>query len=108
MSECRTETGRKAGGNMSFDEAVDELKRILDGLRAALGDAVAPYITWNGRKYHIDLKRINALWLRKAGVAEIDISDDCTACRNDLYWSHRRQGNARGSQIAMISLEDRL
>ena len=36
MSECRTETGRKAGGNMSFDEAVDELKRILDGLRAAV------------------------------------------------------------------------
>ena len=81
---------------------------VPEALRAALGDAVAPYITWNGRKYHIDLKRINALWLRKAGVAEIDISDDCTACRNDLYWSHRRQGNARGSQIAMISLEDRL
>ena len=36
MSECRTETGRKAGGNMSFDEAVDDLKRILDGLRAAV------------------------------------------------------------------------
>ena len=36
MSECRSETGRKAGGNMSFDEAVDELKRILDGLRAAV------------------------------------------------------------------------
>ena len=36
MSECRTETGRKDGGNMSFDEAVDELKRILDGLRAAV------------------------------------------------------------------------
>ena len=81
---------------------------VPEALRAAMGDDVSPYITWNGRKYHIDLKSVNALWLRQAGVTAIDICDDCTACRNDLYWSHRRQGNARGSQIAMISLEDPL
>ena len=81
---------------------------VPEALRAALGGEAAPYITWNGRKYHIDLKAINALWLRKSGVTQIDISDDCTACRADLYWSHRRHGNARGSQIAMISLEDTL
>ena len=81
---------------------------VPEALRAALGNEAAPYITWNGRKYHIDLKAVNALWLRKSGVTQIDISDDCTACRADLYWSHRRHGNARGSQIAMISLEDTL
>ena len=81
---------------------------VPDALRAALGTEADPYITWNGRKYHIDLKAINALWLRKAGVTRIDISGHCTACRTDLYWSHRKHGSARGSQIAMISLEDRL
>ena len=74
-------------------------------LRAALGEEVEPYITWNGAKYHIDLKAVNALWLRKAGVEQIDICDHCTACRPDLYWSHRKMGNARGAQIAMIALE---
>ena len=74
-------------------------------LRDALGAEVEPYITWNGTKYHIDLKAVNALWLRKAGVERIDICDHCTACRPDLYWSHRKMGNARGAQIAMISLE---
>ena len=74
-------------------------------LRDALGAEVEPYITWNGTKYHIDLKAVNALWLRKAGVETIDICDHCTACRPDLYWSHRKMGNARGAQIAMISLE---
>ena len=74
-------------------------------LRDALGAEVEPYITWNGTKYHIDLKAVNALWLRKAGLETIDICDHCTACRPDLYWSHRKLGNARGAQIAMISLE---
>ena len=74
-------------------------------LREALGAEVEPYITWNGTKYHIDLKAVNALWLRKAGVEKIDICDHCTACRPDLYWSHRKMGNARGAQIAMIALE---
>ena len=74
-------------------------------LREALGAEVEPYITWNGTKYHIDLKAVNALWLRKAGVETIDICDHCTACRPDLYWSHRKMGDARGAQIAMISLE---
>ena len=74
-------------------------------LREALGAKVEPYITWNGAKYHIELKAVNALWLRKAGVEQIDICDHCTACRPDLYWSHRKMGNARGAQIAMIALE---
>lgn len=73
-------------------------------LRAALGNEVEPYMDWNGSKWHIDLKAINALWLQRAGVAHIDICDHCTACRPDLYWSHRKMGNARGAQVAMISL----
>lgn len=81
---------------------------VPEALRAALVGEAEPYITWNGHKYHIDLKAVNALWLQKAGVTRIDISGDCTACRTDLYWSHRKHGGARGSQIAMISLEDNL
>ena len=78
---------------------------VPTALREALGTEVESYITWNGTKYHIDLKAVNALWLRKAGVETIDICDHCTACKPDLYWSHRKTGNARGAQIAMISLE---
>ena len=77
---------------------------VPEALRAALGDEVSPHMTWNGRKWHIDLRAINALWLRRAGVERIDVCDHCTACRQDLYWSHRKVGQARGSQIAMIAL----
>ena len=79
---------------------------VPTALRGALGEEVEPYMEKRGAKYHIDLKGVNALWLRKAGVEKIDICDDCTACRGDLYWSHRKLGNDRGAQIAMIALEE--
>ena len=89
-------------GQCCFETDAD----VPEALQAALGDEVSPYITWDAQKYHVDLKAINALWLRKSGVTQIDISTACTACEPELYWSHRKMGNARGSQVAMISLED--
>mgnify|MGYP004624482435 FL=1 len=75
-------------------------------LREALGDAAEPFMTWNGAKWHIDLKAVNALWLRQAGVTHIDVCDHCTACRPDLYWSHRKMGLRRGEQAALIALRE--
>lgn len=38
------------------------------------------------RSGHVDLKGINAHWLRADGVEQIDVCAHCTACRPDLYW----------------------
>lgn len=103
---CRPENIRAAIGPAIGQCCFETDGDVPAALRAVLGSEADRHIAWNGHKYHIDLKGINALWLRKAGVAQIDICDHCTACRRELYWSHRKQGNARGSQIAMIALED--
>lgn len=79
---------------------------VPEALRAALGVAVEPFMAWNGSKWHIDLKAVNALWLRREGVTRIDICDHCTACRPDLYWSHRKMGLRRGEQAALIALRE--
>ena len=79
---------------------------VPQALRRALGTAAEPFMSWNGRKWHIDLKAVNALWLQQQGVSQIDICPLCTMCRTDLFWSHRKTGNARGAQIAMICLEE--
>ena len=54
----------------------------------------------------VDLKGIIAWELRQAGLAEehIDTLPLCTACHPELYWSHRKMGEARGVQAAMIAL----
>ena len=52
----------------------------------------------------MDLKGLNRRQLELAGVPseQIAVSELCTACHPELYWSHRRMGNARGVQAAAI------
>ena len=73
---------------------------------SALGAEAEPYWERRGAKYHVDLAGLNRQWLLHAGVApeHIDVCGLCTACRPDLFWSHRKMGNARGAQVAMICL----
>ena len=75
---------------------------VPDAMLASLGDGAKPYIRSAGEKYFVDLKGINALWLRRSGVNRIEISDDCTACAPNRYWSHRVTGGKRGSQAGVI------
>ena len=69
---------------------------------ATYGDEVNAYIQKKGEKYYLDLKEINALCLRRAGVKHIEISDACTMCQPDRFWSHRVTKGDRGSQGAVI------
>lgn len=79
---------------------------VPDAMAAALGEETAPYIQPAGEKFFVDLKGINALWLRRAGVKNIEISEECTACAPNRYWSHRVTGGQRGSQAGVILCEE--
>ena len=75
---------------------------VPDAMVQALGEEAKAFIRPNGDKYYVNLKEINALWLRRAGVTEIEISNACTVCRSDVFWSHRVTRGQRGSQGAII------
>jgi len=75
---------------------------VPEAMIGAFGDEVRQYIEKKGEKYFLDLKAINALVLRRAGVQHIEISDDCTMCTPDRFWSHRVTKGDRGSQGAII------
>ena len=83
-------------------EVIEAVDRYLGGDSAGLYDAAA------GRegKYFLDLKSANARRLRQLGVpAEaIAVSDDCTCCLPEKYWSHRYTQGRRGNQGALIVL----
>ena len=57
-------------------------------------------------RLHADLWRTNERILLEAGIApeHITICGECTVCGDRLYYSHRRQGAARGSLAALIAL----
>lgn len=58
-------------------------------------------------KYMLDLKFANQLQLVESGIPlkNIEISEYCTKCRSDLFFSHRAMGDQRGSQIGLIGLQ---
>ena len=76
---------------------------VPDAMLAAFGEEVNAFIEQRGEKYFLDLKAINALVLRRAGVEQIEISDACTYCESHRFWSHRVTKGKRGSQGAVIT-----
>ena len=54
----------------------------------------------------LDLKGVNARRLMQLGVpaGQIAVSDACTMCRPDVFWSHRATDGRRGVQAAVITL----
>ena len=75
---------------------------VPEALLAAYGQKAAEVIRPEGDKYYVNLKEINALSLRRAGVKHIEISTDCTVCQCHRFWSHRATKGLRGSQGAVI------
>ena len=75
---------------------------VPEAMRNALGADAEPFFEPRGEKYHVDLKGLNRLWLKRAGLSEIDVCPDCTKCQPERFWSHRAVGNQRGSQAAII------
>lgn len=54
----------------------------------------------------LDLKGVNARRLAQLGVpaGQIAVSDACTMCWPDVFWSHRATNGQRGVQAAVITL----
>ena len=103
---CKPEDIRAAiGPNLGqchFETDLD----VPAALTVAYGEEIYAYIRHEGKKYYPDLKGINALALRRAGVRHIEISDACTWCESDRFWSHRVTKGDRGSQGAVITCKE--
>lgn len=58
------------------------------------------------QKYLIDLKKIIKYQLLEEGVLDnnIEVTDVCTMCTEDMFFSHRKHGTKRGSQMAFIQI----
>ncbi len=59
-----------------------------------------------GDKFFIDLWAVNRRILEAAGVpaAHITVTDLCTRCHPNVFWSHRATGGQRGSLAGFIAM----
>lgn len=82
-------------------EVPDAVEKLLSG------DAEGVYFEAPGTgKYMVDLKEVNRRRLMQLGVRDenISVSDECTSCNSDKYWSHRATHGERGAQAAVIMI----
>ncbi|MBR3293048.1 MAG: peptidoglycan editing factor PgeF [Oscillospiraceae bacterium] len=79
---------------------------VPDAIEAWLGSTERLVTRRPDGKYLVDLRAANARRLQRLGVPEgqIDVSDECTFCQHDKYWSHRYTKGRRGIQAAGIVL----
>lgn len=99
---CRAEDIRAAIGPNIGSCCFQTDSDVPEAMLAAFGPEAAPFIRPSGDKYYVNLKEINALSLRRAGIRCIDISTDCTMCQPHRFWSHRVTRGLRGAQGAII------
>lgn len=107
ISNVRAAIGPSIGGCCyEVDERVmtpiHEVWKRMDGL-----DANLP-LTSNGKegKWLLDLKAINHQILLNAGIqpAHIEVSELCTSCRTDWFFSHRKENGKTGRMVSWIGL----
>jgi len=79
---------------------------VADALTDALAESAADCFSKRNNKYLVDLKEANRVFLSRAGVSDISISDECTFCSFEKYWSHRKTSGKRGSQAAIIIIDN--
>ncbi len=91
-------------GPCCYEVGADVIAAIRAGHRQTDG-LLLP--TAHPDKAYLDLWQANAEQLREAGVRHIEIAGLCTACRRDLFFSHRGDGGRSGRFGAFIMLTDR-
>lgn len=80
---------------------------VPNAMTSAFGAGVNAFFHKQEKKWMVDLQGINLWQLREAGISaqHTDACPLCTACHSELYWSHRKMGDKRGVQAALIGLK---
>lgn len=84
------------------DESVmTEVRRVLPNSNRSVAEN-----TKEG-KYQLDLKELNRLLLLESGVpaSNIQTSEMCTSCSNDLFFSHRKEQGKTGRMLGFIGMK---
>lgn len=55
---------------------------------------------------YVDLKEINKRQLEETGIKEIDVCPYCTICRNDMFFSYRKEHATTNRHSALVRLKN--
>jgi YfiH family protein len=81
-------------------------EEVIGAVRAAFAVPDDLLQSNGGPRPHFDLPEANRRNLRNAGVSAIELSGYCTACRTDLFFSHRAEKGRTGRFGTVFALGD--
>lgn len=82
-------------------------KEVFDKLLKRGKDKTLYNFNEKENKYYIDLKLLNKMQLLDTGLVEIDVSDYCTSCISDIFFSYRKESGKTARHSAIIKLGKR-
>lgn len=91
-------------GSCCYETGEDVAEKLLATIEDTAAHTHLVHRNGSTGKPHPDLKAINGMQLYEAGVGEVDITSWCTACRPDIFYSHRQSGGKTGRQGALACL----
>lgn len=88
-----------------FQVGEEVINRVKEMGHISLNDVIFE----RENKYYVDLYEINRQILINSGVKKenIILSDLCTMCNKDLFFSHRATQGERGGMLAMMGLREK-
>ncbi|MGR7944513.1 MULTISPECIES: peptidoglycan editing factor PgeF [unclassified Paenibacillus] len=92
-----------------YGPVVEEIERLLVKLKLDQTFAESCLQRNENGKAFVNLKEINRQIMIKAGIlpSRIEITNWCTGCRTDLFFSHRLEGGKTGRMASWIGIRER-
>lgn len=94
-------------GKCCFDVKEDVFYQIIEsvgGLEKA-DNNIYSYCLQSG-KYYVDLKLVNKILLNQSSVNMIDVSDYCTSCSCDVFFSYRKENGNTARHSAVLKIKE--
>ena len=90
---------RQAGGGTARARSLRHRLQLLSARAAGHDPHNAPTV-------HLDLIAVARSQLQAAGLhpSRVHVAPYCTACRTDLFYSYRKEGNSTGRMMAVLGM----
>ncbi|WP_339208730.1 peptidoglycan editing factor PgeF [Paenibacillus sp. FSL K6-3182] len=88
---------------------IEQVQALLTGLSLTQEEVESMLKQSEDGKANLDLKEINRQIMIKAGILpiRIELTEWCTGCRRDLFFSHRKEGGLTGRMASWIGIRER-
>lgn len=92
-------------GICCFDVNEDVFEKIFSGIdkNIAIENNAFKKSNVNG-KYYIDLKAVNKILLNDMMIKQIDVTDYCTCCSTDVFFSYRKENGNTARHSAVLKI----